>query len=855
MKRLFYILTCVLLLASCSDDISGPSKRVVKEGDEVTLTVNIQTPAETTLETRALGEMTDNIQKSLNLWLLVFDENSIFVQAAQAQPGDNVSHNGHTDTKFTVTLNTTSAKRIIHFIAYDGGANEGVGAIIQNLQNQFGTEATMLQQLYTENNQAAYWQRWEVNGIYADDEETTGVNEETVFEFVPLVRNFSKITITDNADNFDIQGYTIVNRPSRGAVAPYSNGSFIEYVNDRANKTFNELKNYPGSSPSGTTYSTSTTMQTTDPLYLYETPNAEGDDKGRTSIIIQGRRNGATYFYKVDLVYYDTENEAAGHLFYNILRNFSYNIKINEVNGAGYSTLAAAIAGAASNNLSASTATSSLSVISDGTQRLEVTETYFCITESGVKQVLKYKFSYKNGNDWVVNNDLVDVTSSNDALFNGGASGWSVPTGTNNDDADGWRTITMDLNTPTAQTQTSIFHIYASINKINNGSTNLSAQLKQTLTSGEMLYRNVQVDLRKPYTMLVDCPSYVPVGEGQAVQANLLIPQNINEALFPMDILLEAEDKYIYPNASSSVKLPVHIGQSIVEGSNENSFQYTRTITKEEYRELLNSTNPNDKKTVNGVNYVVVPCYFKTSVTASATTIYAYNEYFNTAKDTYLNVPVAFQDDTELTIASDYTEYYGKNYPVSIKFNVAASTTFTIKVTEGGVERSYNVTPPVGEYEYTYYTQTINGNDQNIGVTVSAQIAGRDIETKSASLTMNRRYFVIKKESFTTNISSFLDVGQDADGSLIYIDGTYVGWFGRGLDDSSSGYLTDQGPRLDYVVDRSYQNYATLTEDMEVIIQTNDENNVERAYTTIGELDDARNGTSFFLQFTRETNP
>ena len=841
-----------MLLASCSDDISGPNKRAVKEGDPVTLTVNIQTPAEMTLETRALGEMDDAIQKSLNLWLLVFDENSIFVQAAQAQPGDNVDHNNdHTDTQFTVTLNTTSAKRIIHFIAYDGGTNEGVGAIIQNLQNQFGTEATMLQQLYTENNQAAYWQRWEVNGIYADDEETTGVNEATVFECVPLVRNFSKITITDYADNFDIQGYTIVNRPSRGAVAPYSNGSFIEYVNDRANKTFDELKSYPGSSPSGTTYSTSTTMQTAGPLYLYETPNAEGDDKGRTSIIIQGRRNGATYFYKVDLVYYDTENEAAGHLFYNILRNFNYNLKINEVNGAGYSTLDAAIAGAASNNLSASTATSSLSVISDGTQKLEVTETYFCFTESGVKQVLKYKFSYKNGNDWTVNNDLVDVTSSNDALFNGGSNGWSVLA---NDDADGWRTITMDLNTPAAQTQTSNFHIYASINEINN--SDLSAQLKQTLTSGEMLYRNVQVDLRKPYTMLVDCPSYVPAGEEQAVQANLLIPQNINEALFPMDILLEAEDKYIYPNSSSSVKLPVHIGPSIVTGNNQNSFQYARTITKEEYRGLLESTNPNDKKTVNGVNYVVVPCYFKTSVAASATTIYAYNEYFNTAKDTYLNVPVAFQDDTELTVASDYTEYYGKNYPVSIKFNVAESTTFTIKVTEGSVERSYNVTPSVGEYTYTYKTQTINGNDQNISVSVSAQIAGRDTETKSASLTMNRRYFVIEKESFTTNISSFLDVGQTADGSRIYIDGTYVGWFGRGLDDPTSGFLTDAGPMRDYVVDRSYQNNATLTEDMEVIIQIDDPNRVVRASTTIGELDDARNGTTFELQFAQEqTNP
>jgi uncharacterized protein YjdB len=75
----------------------------------VTLKFSINTPEDQVIETRALGDMTDAIQKSLNLWLMVFDENGIFVQAAKAEVGDNFQHNGHTDTQFTVTLNKTSA--------------------------------------------------------------------------------------------------------------------------------------------------------------------------------------------------------------------------------------------------------------------------------------------------------------------------------------------------------------------------------------------------------------------------------------------------------------------------------------------------------------------------------------------------------------------------------------------------------------------------------------------------------------------------------------------------------------------------------------------------------------------------
>ena len=133
-------------------------------------------------------------------------------------------------------------------------------------------------------------------------------------------------------------------------------------------------------------------------------------------------------------------------------------------------------------------------------------------------------------------------------------------------------------------------------------------------------------------------------------------------------------------------------------------------------------------------------------------------------------------------------------------------------------------------------------NGSSISATVTAQITGRDPEALSATLSMNRRYFVIKAYSFGTNISNFLDTGQTGDGSSIYVDGTYVGWFGRGLSNSPDGYLTDDGPKLDYVIDRSYQNYATLTDDMVVSFEVYNPNKHITAETTIKDLDDARNG-------------
>ncbi len=877
MKRLFYILTSLLVLSSCTDELSVSNEyRDVREGDDVKVQFTINAPEEGIAETRTLGDFGEpevTAQKDLNLWLFVFDKNGVFVQAAEATLGDNVTDGSHTDTKFTATLNATSSQRIIHFIAFDNTAGEhSLANQIATAMNQFGTEASMIPKLFATAGQAAYWQRIVVNGIEEGPLATNGC--------VPLVRNFAKVSVAKDTSItdavFTLEGFTIINVPDRGTIAPFK-GGFVEYVTaEKTQKSYQTLSGntigYEGSTPANTEYSSGDTDINLKPHYLYETPNASGDAKGRTALIVKGKYNESTTssYYKVDLIYDNPQDEAAGHLFYNILRNFEYEVTINEVTGNGHANFKDAVDNAASNNLSASTSTASLTRISDGKQMLEVTNTYFMFTKGGVQKVFKYRYRYSsNGTTWTTNNSLVNLTNSNDALFVNTDDTDGRPTIASADDTTGdyvgWRTVTMELKSPTTGTaQTSNIHLYASKLFIQQ------AGLSSTI-NGELLYRDVRVDLRNPYTLVVAPQSYVARTAETKFRVDLLIPQGVNEALFPMDFYIEPLDKTISPDASNSIKLPVHVGPTVLNDSGKRSFQYTRTVTKADYAIL-------GTKTVDGTTYKVIPCYFKTNVAASATTVYAYNEYFNTGSKKFSNIPVAFPDDTSLTTSAgsvtyagqsyDVVNMYGKGYPVTLTFYATAdvfngddttNTTFSISVTEGGVTTTGTATLSKDEADtdtygntiykqsYTYYTQTINGASivPTITATFGNGIEGAVQETKTASLTMNRRYFVIGKNSFTNNVADFSKEASKEDGSRIFVDGTYVGWFGRQWNNVPGhsyieGFINANGPKDDYVIDRSFQNYATLEDNTNVRFDV--EGYAEAtvyAETTIGDLDNA----------------
>ena len=93
-----------------------------------------------------------------------------------------------------------------------------------------------------------------------------------------------------------------------------------------------------------------------------------------------------------------------------------------------------------------------------------------------------------------------------------------------------------------------------------------------------------------------------------------------------MDILIETDEMSLSPNSSQTVKLPVHVGPSIVPGKNEQTYQFVYSIvTYEEYLALKSQ------------GYRITTDWFTSvaDIVDKNATIYVANEYFDTAKIQY----------------------------------------------------------------------------------------------------------------------------------------------------------------------------------------------------------------------------
>ena len=129
------------------------------------------------------------------LYLIIFDSNGYFVESRQAE----ITNRLNNTADFNVTLTMTNQKRIIHFIANCPIA-----------QVKYGHENEVISELYVtkgESIETAYWHRIEVPYIIANeagqllDSELNVLTEaNNPFFNVPLLRNYTQITVEDNDD-------------------------------------------------------------------------------------------------------------------------------------------------------------------------------------------------------------------------------------------------------------------------------------------------------------------------------------------------------------------------------------------------------------------------------------------------------------------------------------------------------------------------------------------------------------------------------------------------------------------------------------------------------------------------------
>lgn len=617
MKRiLFYIIAVftVLLAFSCvkeedhGEEVIEQRPEVNYEGQKVTLYFNVQLP-DPDPATKALGA--DPQIHSLHV--AVFGSSGYLKEYELAEPvteNDYVSEEGEANKKgYKVSLSITTSKIRVHLIA------NGPSSL------DFDYESVVMSKLCSSSGDDAYWQRILLDhGIYADaddpgyyatppelvinpdfDLDDDGTTHKMAL--IPLLRNFARLTVVaDEAESshFTIDAFAVINVPDKGSVAPYNTttGQFMMDYQDYAN--LDAIKDiYPGNMPSGTKIDKSHPSETDfenrtngvvaagGAVYMYERPVPVSD---ATILIVRGTYtdpktgSSSTGYYKIDMM--------DGGEYLPILRNFSYQIRIQKVNRVGKTTVLAAINGAGSADISADISTASQVNLSDGTSAISVEYTEKTLPIGGTYTLgVSFTPDVSNG---VVDNSLVTYE-----LLAAGAYG-AVVESTDDisfDSSLGTLTFTTTDIDP-VHTKSQVIRVIGTSDK-------------------SRLYRDITIRLLPQQTMIVSCIPEIEAAANTEQTVTVKIPEELPRSIFPLQFKVEVAAKSLTPNAND---LPVEPGETIVTNQTGNSFQFIKTIAYSDYLDGYSETE----------SYSVFTCEFKSVISQSDSRIYVANQYFHT---------------------------------------------------------------------------------------------------------------------------------------------------------------------------------------------------------------------------------
>lgn len=645
MRKLTYSLIVALamvgLFAGCSDRFELPTPQT-----ESGLSFSVTVP-KAGIATRSFDAETIT-----SLHVLVFDENGYFVECQEAVPAAGATWGAdmNTEYSFTVSLQASASRRILHFVAnYDFDAHPV----------EYGTEYSVISHLTVSGGQEAYWQRVVLDGgIYTNENwDNMSAADKAKLVKIPLVRNFAKIVVESETHDFTVTGFALWNVPDRGCVAPcvmvpptfatygksdidgktLGNNLWICRTYDDLSTSFgpedtgDKKVGYSGFLPADASIvSKDANALTYDlmPKYMYERPYSR--DVTHTAVIVKGKyKNGKETYFKVDLIKHAQHGLTE---YYNILRNFTYKVNIKGCTGDGYDTAAEAAAQPASNNFVSSVVTQNVINISDGTARLYVSTTDMTIV-SNEPFSFRYKYVPNFTEDpGTVNNKALSFYdyTRNEPLKRDDASEYYVELDQPHyvmakynvvdkvDDPKSdwyqWHETTITPAEPGDEEVSETVIIYQE--------TNDGTQVK--------IARSVTFRLRKPFEMIAECePEVVPTGVKQEVRVNIRIPNGLRESLFPLEFVIEAEDNSITPNTdwSSAEKDPQRpgylsawYGKSIIPGKeNQQTYGFKKRLFYPDYLKM--TVTPDN-------SHRIVPCAFKTTKSNSATKIWIQNKYF-----------------------------------------------------------------------------------------------------------------------------------------------------------------------------------------------------------------------------------
>lgn len=692
--------------------------------------------------------------------LVVFDENGMFVEMAQAETigdhyttedvpntgGSNGSTDGDTnggtdgDTsgsttnpslptrpnmdsdyvqQFRVVLTLTDQPRIIHFIA-----NCPVDQIA------YGHESSIISNLYVENGEAAYWSRAEVPHIKVEEESYTLNGEvhrhpcehlKKHLEYVHLLRNFAEIEVEDGTaenDLFELVEFTVYNTIHKGTVAPYNSNNqedpfqcFVDWDED-------EDGNFTGT---GHTHTYQDFMNMDYPYEGHALSSAELDTdfpRDAQGNIIWYSENNPFFMYerKVSVMTDEEEKwiESPPHVIVKALYNgapsyYKFDLVYNVMD------------------------TTNTSIVKE-------------IKYYNILRNFLYKFTITSvsGPGYSTPEEAKAGATSNNLAGSSEASKFtevSVGTGA----------IAVSY-TDTTVVNSGVIHLkykyerrnsagnievkndslYVTLENASNGDVIASSQIAtsnittapwagyrdvaltikepgnltqtQTIivkTEDAKLLRKVRINLRKRLQMKVSCKPRIAYGIDVPQEVIIKLPPGMTEDMFPLNLDMEVKGLTLSPDASvEGNHLPVTSGASIINGKTGNAFHFTKTIIT--YAEYNNSTDLDDEK------YRIVRTYWRTNTQNNASTIYVDNKYFEQANTSWINVNNAFSN----VAVSTQNIPKGLDREVEITFTMSSGDNSyagrDVKITLNGLKNAS------GQSEFTIKPVTSQANNVTV---------------------------------------------------------------------------------------------------------------------------------------------
>ena len=531
MKHKIYLYICLLLtvvLGACQDE-SYTSTATDLKTDEYRFTMKLPEPVDVT---RAMGDQASFTK----LNVLVFNEAGVFV-ARQEATGVTVNNKSPQEVTFTVSLPQSDQPRILHFVG---------GDVAFGTYSVGDTESSIFSNLVVEENTDAYWQRVEVSSIdnAHKDALLKQINE------LYLIRNFAKVSVHASLENFQIEGFVVLNNTTAGTVAPYlgkADQPFADFnlESDDPYAAVAEVQGYVGNRRGELNDAVpATSLFTNEAKYVYERPQVDTDDPAY--ILVKAHYTDAvneesdTYYYKIDIVRQDPDTKLNTYL--NLYRNFFYDMTITDVRGAGYTNLRDAMNGAASNNISASVEVSEVTSIEYDNHRLTVDENDVIWVE---KMEHYIGFEYLSSISPREESDDVAVSYEENEYLD-----FSI-------DYSNHRIVAK----PKGPWPTSMQRI----------------ELVLYTTDDTGLSRNITVRLREPFTFNASCIEEIPAEVGAEQTVTITLPEELPNSAFPLEFYIEPIKKTIYPDASQN-SLPVRLHEN-------SSFDYVATITQAQYED------------------------------------------------------------------------------------------------------------------------------------------------------------------------------------------------------------------------------------------------------------------------------